>query len=170
MEPTTLLGVGLIDRVSRHRAWEVDDGPRKDQTRQHPLSEILPEDLMDKLTELAGDTKGKVTVGASLANSKEFGNKAEAFVSFSVTCDNNLATMQEVHDLVQPHVRDLVNRDLRDMMVDRDAHLKGAGATAKERVSTGPPKAKGKLAPPPGAGKKKPLGDKKIKAKPRFRR
>jgi hypothetical protein len=154
METTTLNGVGLTDTVKQYRGWSVEGGPRKEQTRQRPLTEVLSENDMQKLSELAGDGGGKVTVGATLAHSKEFGNKAEAFVSFSVTTDNDLPTMMEVHDFLQPHVRNLVNADLREMMVDRDAYLDGQ---VPDQVKVPPGKAR---VPPPGAGKPKPVSGK----------
>lgn len=134
MEQTDYVGVGLTDLAKRQRGWEVENGPRKEQTRQQPIAEVLPEDVMSKLEELAGDAGGKVVVGATLAHSKEYGNKAEAFVSFSVTTDNNLDVMREVHDFLQPLVRELVNKDLMEMMADRDSYLGQAKPQAEVRV------------------------------------
>jgi len=161
MEPTTLYGVGLHDLVKQYRGWEVEGGPRKEQTRQTPIAEVLSEEDMKKLSDLAGDGGGKVTVGATLAHSKEFGNKAEAFVSFSVTTDNDLATMLDVHDFLQPHVRNLVNTDLREMMDDRDSYLAGH---VPDQVKVPPGKAS---VPPPGKGPRPTTAQPRVASSPR---
>ena len=155
--------VSLVDRVSRHRGWELrNKGKARDQSRHTQL----PEDLMSDLEQYIGDGKARVTVSSALAHSKEFGNKAEAFVSISVTCNNDLEDVDQVHALLHPKVEELVNEDLEDMKVDRDRHLSGvrtakrtakkAGASSKRVAS--PPKKTGatKAKPKTGKGPRRP--------------
>lgn len=142
--------VGLIDRVTRNRRWELekDDGKvtRREQSQQHPI----PEEIMAALEQHIGDAQAKVTVGAELGHSKEYGCKAQAFVSVSVTCNNNEEDIGAVHGIVQPFVRQLVNEDLEQMKVDRDTHMGTTAAPAPGKVAN-PPRANAK--PPAVAAK-----------------
>ena len=139
--------VGLVDRVTRNRRWEIekDSGKvtRREQSQQHPI----PEDIMAALEEHIGDAQAKVTVGAELGHSKEYGCKAQAFVSVSVTCNNNETDIGAVHEIIQPLARKLVNEDLEMMKADRDAHM-GAPAPSPGKVAS-PPRANAKPAAAP---------------------
>lgn len=145
-ESVEVLDVGLVDRVTRMRGWSVEqaDGKvtSKEQSQQHPI----PEDYMSALEPHIGDAQAKVTVGAELGHTKEYGCKAQAFVSISVTCNNREDSISAVHDIVHPLVRELVNGDLVKMKEDRDAHL---GGVPTGKVSA-PPRANSK----PGAALK----------------
>jgi len=119
---------------------------------------------MVQLNELMGDASGKVTVGGELSHNKNF-NKAQAFVSFSVTCDNNLETMQQVHALIQPVVHQLILADLKDMTASRDAYA--AGNSAPGKTSAPPAKAPATKGPKLVAG---PVAGRVGVQKPNFRR
>jgi acyl-CoA reductase-like NAD-dependent aldehyde dehydrogenase len=61
-------------------------------------------------------------VSGSISSNHEF-HKAEAFVSVSVTCNNNMDDVMNVHALVQPFVKDLVRVDHDEMSLLRDEVL-----------------------------------------------
>jgi hypothetical protein len=139
--------VGLVDRVSRNREWSIkqDDGKvtSRRQCQQHPI----PEEYMSALEPHIGDAQAKVTVGAELGHSRDYGCKATAFVSISVTCNNHEDSIRAVHSLIHPLARKLVNEDLTRMKEDRDAHLVGVGkVSAQPRANT-----KAAMGPKPGA-------------------
>src|SRR6185369_1561802 len=121
-EALDYVDVGLLDHVQRYRRWviEGDDGRRL--TRHQQQRNPLPEELMSALAPYIGDGLGKVTVGAELAHSKDYGCKAQAFVSISVTCNNTLEDATAVHDILHQNVRALVNEDLVAMIQDRDEY------------------------------------------------
>jgi hypothetical protein len=143
--------VGMIDQISRHRGWEVDHGngntSRRNQNQQHSI----PEDIMAELEQHIGDAQAKITVGAELAHSIEYGCKAKAFVSVSATCNNSEESITAVHGIIQPLARFLVNEDLDKMKGDRDAHM-GTTPAVEGKVSA-PPQAtaKGKVSAKPPA-------------------
>jgi len=125
--------VGLVDRVIRFRSWEVEGDNGHVSTRNQSKQELLPEDLMGALEDYIGDGLAKVTVGGELGHSKDYGCKAQAFVSISVHCNNDAGTIEEVKNIVQEKVRSFVNEDLAEMMLDRDRHM----GVAKENVPEG---------------------------------
>ena len=131
--------VGMLEHVSRNRRWAVekDDGKvaTREQSQQHPL----PEDIMAELEQHIGDAQAKVTVGAELGHNKEYGCKAQAFVSVSVTCNSSQDSISAVHSILHTMVRQLVNDDLEKMKEDRDAHI----GSAPGKVSS-PPKVQAK--------------------------
>jgi len=139
--------VGMLDCVVRHRSWNIDLGSTRATRNQH-LHTSIPENIMSALEEHLGDGLAKVTVGCELAHNKEFGCKAQSFVSVSVTCGNNEHDINAVHGIVQSLARQLTNTDLEAMKLDRDAHMTGSATTARVssppggRVSS-PPKAQG---------------------------
>jgi len=157
VEETHFSSTYLTDLATRVRTWEVDRRDaapvKREQYLQQPVADLLPEDMMDQLSELMGDAGGRVTVGSELSNNLNY-NKAQAFVSFSVTCNNNLGTMQQVHSLVQPIVRQLTRDDLASMAMERDSYAQGGSIPGKV---SGPPvkaaQAKGPVAKPAGAPK-----------------
>lgn len=67
-------------------------------TQQDPQAERfvhtgeVPKEIMDAYQELIGDANAKVTVGADLAV-KDFGTGAGAFVSVSLTCNQDVNTV-----------------------------------------------------------------------------
>ena len=109
-----------------------------------------------------GDAQAKVTVGAELAHSKDYGCKAQSFVSVSVTCNNSEDDISAVHNIIHPLARKLVNEDLEKMKLDRDGHI-GANAPVPGKVAS-PPRASAK--PPPS----KPVEVKPGVQRPSFRR
>ena len=149
------LDVGLLDRVVRFRGWTHTDDNDYVTTRQQSRQQTLPEELMAALEEHIGDGLAKVTVGGELGHSKEYGCKAQSFVSISVHCNLDEATIETVKDLVQEKVRIYTNEDLAEMIVDRDGWMERdkAGATG------------GKLARQPAAKAEKPKGT--VKPKPK---
>ena len=161
------LGIYFKDLVRHRRTYYDDDGKPHEKNRQRPI----PEELMGDLEQYIGDGLGRVTVSAELGSSVAFGNKASAFVSISVTCNNNLGDCEQVHDIVQPYVKRLVEEDHKVMSDERDSYI-APDARLKlpepgNQVAKPPTKkaaAKTNRPPPPGAGKTK------AKAKPNFRR
>jgi len=160
-----------LDKVIRFRGWEFEeDGVGHVTTRNQTKQEELPEDLMSALADTIGDGMAKVTVGAELGHSKEYGCKAQAFVSISVHCNNDDGTIDEVQRLLHDKARAFANQDLEDMIADRDAFMlrdksqeeKPAGKLARTGDATKPP---AKASPKPGANSKG-----KVRARPNFRR
>jgi hypothetical protein len=139
-----VLDVGLVDGVTRIRGWSVKQEDGKVTTREQYQQHSILEVYMAALEPHIGDALAKVTVGAELAHSKDYGCKAQSFVSVSVTCNNSEDDITAVHNIIQPLARKLVNEDLEQMKEDRDAHL---GQTSS------PPRASAKpvAATPPGA-------------------
>jgi hypothetical protein len=121
-ESMVLEDMDLKDTVLRNCEWHDGENVKR-KTRQKPVSEIFPEELMGQLEQYIGNGGGHVTVAGELSHSKQFGCSAKSFVSVSVTCDGSLEVCQAVHDLVQPMVRNLINEDLQMMKDDRDAVL-----------------------------------------------
>ena len=119
----------LKDLVNRWCEW-TKNGQIKHRQRQQLLSEVFTEKQMSELDQYMGNGLGHVSVGGELSHSKEFGCGAKAFVSISVTCDGNIEVCQQVHDIVQPVVRCLINEDVRMMMQDRDLVMGEAGPRA----------------------------------------
>ena len=128
---------------------------------------------MSALEEYLGDGKAKLTVGGELAHSKEFGCKAQAFVSVSVTCNNDEETLEAVHNIIQPKVQELINQDLELMIEDRDRflgqHQGGLTSKPEGKVARSGVTAKPKLRASPKAGtKSKAKG--KVRIKPSYGR
>jgi len=113
-----LLDVSLTEQIYLRRAWEVDGVVHEEEAH-----EPLPEDIVSKLEELTGDMKGRVTVGAELASSIEFGFKAGAFCSIGVSCDSSEDAMEETHGVIFPLAERLVTADHEVMSKIRDSML-----------------------------------------------
>jgi hypothetical protein len=162
------IGVSMKDKVRRFLSAEDKDG----NTVEEQYSEPIPEDLMTQLEQYGGDGRARVSVGGELTSSTNFGFKAAASTHMSVTCDNNLEVMEEVHDLVQPYVEKLVLRDharmadLRANMVE--ALIGERAARLTEPASPPEPESPGKVASPPAKTKVAPSkttgGRKAVKA------
>ena len=155
------------DHVVRDCEWtirdkESDKKKTKHRMKHQPVSSVLTEEMMGQLDQQFGNGLGKVTVGSELGHSKEYGCSAKAFVSFSTTCDSAVEVMQNVHDMIQPVVRALVNEDLTMMKEDRDQHLAELPRQPTE----------GKVAAPPQAGTPAPRAMPKgpVRTRPDFRR
>lgn len=156
--PVEVLDVGLVDRVIRSRGWTVEREDGKVTTREQSQQHPIPEVYMAALEAHIGDAQAKVTVGAELGHSKDYGCKAQAFVSVSVTCNNHEDDINAVHNIIQPLARKLVNEDLEKMMEDRDAHMGPVAAPA------------GKVSAPPRASAKPAAALKPGVQRPTFRR
>ena len=135
---TEVFDVGQLDRVIRYRSWEHEDENGRITRRTQTKQEEIPEDLM-ALNDYIGDGLAKVTVGAELGHSKEYGCKAQAFVSISVHCNNDDGTIEEVQNILHDKARVFVNQDLEEMIQDRDRWM-----TEDKAGETG-----GRLARPP---------------------
>jgi hypothetical protein len=146
------ISVELKDKVRRFLSVEDKSG----NAQEEQYSEPIPEELMSALEQYGGDGKARVSIGGELSTSTNFGFKASASVHMSVTCDNNLQVMEEVHDLVQPYVEALVVRDharmadLRANMVEALTSETAARLTSPAPEEVGP----GKEAAPPRAAPK----------------
>lgn len=123
---TEVLDVGQVDKIVRHRGWEVEVDERLTQ-RNQSRQEGLPEELMVTLADEIGDGLAKVTVGSELAHSKEYGCKAQAFVSISVHCNNDDSTIERVQSHLHAMTRKLAVQDLEEMITDRDRFLHDPG-------------------------------------------
>jgi hypothetical protein len=147
-EVTEHLEVGMIDRVVQFRRWELEHDLVVVTRSQSKYSE-LPEDLMAALEEYLGDALAKVTVGGELGHSKEYGCKAQAFVSISVHCNSDEQTIKEVKDLLQEKVRAYVDEDLAEMIKDRDRYMQQdrSGEDPGRVARQNPPKANPKTTP-----------------------
>jgi hypothetical protein len=111
--------VSMVDRVFRWvRVYEPNGSVHEKQLRQE-----IPEEILMAAKSKRGELDGKVTVSAALADSMEFGNKAEAFVSISLSCENTVEACQELHNVIQPVVQRLVQEDLAMAAQLRDANL-----------------------------------------------
>lgn len=147
--------VGLLDKVTRHRKWLVEKDSGKVTTREQQQEHPIPEEYMTKLESHIGDAGARVTVGAELSNMRDF-NKAQAFVSVTVTCNNKAEDIENVHNIALEMVKKLVNEDLKMMKVDRDLHIDG--------------EAEGKVTSPPRANAKPVVATKPGVQRPAFRR
>lgn len=153
----TYADVSMEDYILRQRRFHNDsDGT---VTEQECRSEI-PEEVMSQLEPFVGDGNAHLTVSGALSSSQSY-HKAEAFVSVSVTCNNDLDSVRQVHDLVRPFVQAMVLEDHNEMSVLRDQTLpedkrlhseKGPSiaAEAQTKVSTPPPQRSATISVRPG--------------------
>jgi hypothetical protein len=160
----TYADVSMEGHVLRNRRLHNDtDGT---VTEQECRSEI-PEEVMSQLDPFVGDGNAHLTVSGALSSSQSF-HKAEAFVSVSVTCNNNLDDVRQVHNLIRPFVQTLVLEDHNEMSVLRDQILpeekrlhneKGPSiaAEAQIKVST-PPQRSATVSARPGTPVKPTFG------------
>jgi hypothetical protein len=160
----------LLDRVHRSRSFtNGDDGVVETQERR----DELPEELMSQLENHIGDGLARVTVSGELSSSHEY-HGAKSFVSISVSCNNDMGDVAEVHDILRPTVQDMCRADheemslLRDEILPRGKKLHG-GKTQSSTVSKRPPqkKAPGKQ---PGSSRGYKVSVPKGVKKPTFRR
>lgn len=111
---------------------------------------------MSQLDPYIGDGQARLTVSGSVSSNHEY-HKAEAFVSISVACNNNMDDVHKVHDIVRPHVQELVREDHHEMSLLRDDILPSEKRLHGHEVSspvgksapTGLPPVKGKVSRPP---------------------
>lgn len=159
---TEVNDVGLLDQVIRQRGWSIEkDGglvTAREQNQQHSI----PEEIMATLEEYTGNAQAKVTVGAELGHNKEFGCKAQAFVSVTATCNNAESDIVAVHEIIHALARKLVNEDLEKMKLDRDAHISPIPPPTAQTA--------GKVGNPPRASAKPPATTKPGARPPAFRR
>jgi len=112
----TLSDSSLTEQIYLRRSWAGGKTVQEEEARIP-----LPEDIVSKLSELTGDEKGRVTVGAELTSSIEFGMKAGAFVSIGVKCDSSAEVLKDVHDMLFPLAQRLVIEDHAEMSDVRDS-------------------------------------------------
>lgn len=115
--------VGLQDGITRMREYTAESsvGGTRHRIQQQHLE--LPEICMEELSQYLGDGNAKVVVGAELAHSKDFGCKAKSFVTVSVTCNSDSETVQTVHDILMPMVKELAKQDLAEIAEARDEFI-----------------------------------------------
>lgn len=138
----------LVDPGSNERLVQRMTAISK-QGEIHELSrqDGLPEDVMSVLEPYVGDGKASVTVGAELASSVEFGYKAQAFVSMTATCNNNLDDMAAVAGILKTATHRLVQSDheeigaIRDQMLPSNRNAATAPAVAVQKAPTVKPAA-----------------------------
>lgn len=134
-----LQDVTLTEQVTRRRHIVTKEG-----TTEEEAQEPLPEEIMTKLDEFTGDSKGRVTVGVDFASSIEFGMKAGAFVSIGVSCDSSEEAIEGTHGIIYPLAKKLALEDhaemsaLRDSMLPDDARHKALGDKVPGGVSEKP--------------------------------
>jgi len=104
-EPEVLVVDHSTDKIKEWRYAYDEEGALTDQSRESPL----PEELMAKLEKHLGDAGAQVTVSADLATSVDYGNKAGAFVSIKITCNNSENDILAVHDIARDWVETLVS-------------------------------------------------------------
>jgi hypothetical protein len=159
--------VSLEDRVQRRRSLYNDrDGTTNEQSRR----DEIPEDWMSELETYVGDGLARVTVSGALSSSHHY-HKAEAFVSVSVACNNNMEDVGAVHNLLRPKVQELVDKDHEEMSLLRDNLL--PENEKKHTAPTGLPSGKpssSKVAKPPAKRASKVSTKKPGVVKPNFRR
>jgi hypothetical protein len=139
------------------------DGSTTEQDRR----DEIPEELMSELEAYTGDGQARVTVSGELASNHHY-HKASAFVSISVTCNNNLEDVEAVHNLVRPHVQGLVHKDHAEMSLLRDTLLPSNERKHKEPTGL-PGEAPSEVKRPPKRTSKVSTKNKGVK-KPSFRR
>lgn len=174
---TDAVDVSLCDRTYRSRKYHNDiDKTVLDQTREGEP----PEELMSQLEPYVGDARARLTVSGALSSNVEY-HKAEAFVSVSVSCNNDMDDVQQVHDFLRPYVQGLIDEDHREMSLIRDTVLppehRVHGNEISPPVRKATPKGEGysqvrpevaKVGKPPRRGAKVTPGGKK--PKPSMRR
>jgi len=93
----------LQDRIRTRRSYFNPNGGGLEEEGQDPI----PEDIVNKLEPFVGDGKARLTVSAGLGSSVDFGFKAEALVSATVTCNNDPDDIRQVNDIMYPLVEEL---------------------------------------------------------------
>jgi hypothetical protein len=120
----------LRDGVVEHRFASDQHGGLTDETR----ADNLPEDIVGKLAKHLGDAQAQVTVGADLTTSVDFGNKAGAFVSVKVTCNNSEADISAALDIA----RELAEQKVAENHTRMSELLDEARGMVSEKPSRGP--------------------------------
>ena len=111
--------VSMVDRVYRMRRFHNDEDVT---VLEQECQDEIPEEIMNQLESFVGDGNAHLTISGSLSSSHRF-HKAESFVSVSVTCNNSLDDVQQVHDIVRPFVQSLTLQDHDEMSLLRDQIL-----------------------------------------------
>jgi hypothetical protein len=121
---------------------------------------------MEEIAPHVGDAGARLTVGGTLSSNVDY-HKAEAFVSVTVPCNNNLEDVQKAHDIVRGFIGTLLLDDIDYMKRLRDSARSGVKTAS-------PPKALQLVAEAEPPQKKVPdepvsVGQ-KIVTRPTFRR
>lgn len=129
--------VDMVDRVF-HQVRVCEPGGA---VHEKQLREEIPEEILMAAKSKRGELDGKVTVSATLADSIEYGYKAEAFVSISLSCENSVEACQALHDVIQPVVHGLVQRDqaMAAQMRDNILAARNSGQPVEAGRVTAPP-------------------------------
>jgi low affinity Fe/Cu permease len=136
----------LRDRVYQRRSFYNDND--KTTLEQERYDEI-PEEIMSRLENHIGDGLARVTVAGDLGSSVSY-HSAKAFVSVSVTCNNDLDDVAAVHDTLRPFVQNLCHDDHEEMAAIRDSIIRDG--VANPRRATQELEAKGPVRQPPKRG------------------
>lgn len=131
MTEQAYIEVGLKDGIRRRRQFSAEDRAGAERTKQQYKQRELPEDLMEELSQYLGDGNAKVVVGAELTHSRDYGCKAGAFVTVSVTCNSDSQTIQAVHDIIMPAVKELAKQDLVEIAQERDDFMDHGGVSPR---------------------------------------
>lgn len=123
--------VSMVDLVVRQVRVYEPDGTVHEKRRKEPV----PEEILMAAKSKRGELDAKVTVSAELGDSVEYGYKAGAFVSITLSCENTIEACQAVHGIIQPVVHRLVQQDHAMAAQMRDNIL--AGSTVGQPVETG---------------------------------
>lgn len=133
-DTTEVIDVGLLSHWKRSRSFTAkDEGAVDEQVRIDPL----PEEWMAKLEEHLGDGNARVTVSQDLTTSEDYGNKAGAFVSVTVTCGNDEDNIRGAHVIARELVQELVAVDYKESkgMLDQ---IRGIAEAPKQNSKTQP--------------------------------
>lgn len=163
MEETSVFDVSMQEKYWRRKYVEDQEGPLYGESWGGFPADILPEDIMGKIQEHLGDGNATVSVGADLADSIEYGNKAGAFFSVTVKCNNDESDIGEVHDHLSEYVRYTIEADLEEVKKIRNASM----GIAPAPVNSAPA---GKKVPPTTARPNKKSAAPKGVKRPNLRR
>lgn len=132
------IDISMLDKVQRQRRFINDfTGEIIEEENLGPL----PEDIVSELEDHVGDGLARVTVSGALSSSVRF-HKAESFVSVSLSCNNSMGDVLEVHDIMRPFVQKLAAEDHDHMAGFREEIL-------SEGTSSVPAPLEEKVAEPP---------------------
>jgi len=109
----------LRNKLFQRRSFYNDND---NTTLEQERLEEIPEEIMSQLEDHVGDGLARVTVAGDLGSSVSF-HSAKAFVSVSVTCNNDLGDVEAVHDVLRPFVQKLCHSDHEEMSIIRDTIL-----------------------------------------------
>ena len=131
VEQLEYVSVDLQDKVMRDKYVSDKESDLHRESSTTNLQEGLGAKVMSEIRDYMGDGLAKVTVGAELTSSIEYGNKAGAFCSVTATCDNHMEAVKAVHDILQRWAKSQVELDTHEMVELRDSIMTGKAPAAK---------------------------------------